>query len=137
MGRGADQEEVARDPGAHLQLSAVSHGPYRRLCAHRITGGGRARQHKAAANSERTIPALSADYRFIGGEMAANESRVLLMVDTETSMVFAHVCKRKGADPHIFEALVLDIEVQENPVKAAQREFAATTRNEAGEWSPK
>ena len=27
--------------------------------------------------------------------MAAHESLVLVMVDTETSMVFAHVCKRK------------------------------------------
>ena len=33
------------------------------------------------------------------------------MVDTETSMVFAHVCKRKGGDPDIFATLVEDIEV--------------------------
>ena len=68
--------------------------------------------------------------------MAAHESPVLVMVDTETCKVFAHVCKAKGADPDILEALMEDIEVlcqrqvllngdQENPVKAVQRELAA------------
>ena len=50
-------------------------------------------------SSDRTIPVLSADYCFIGAEMAANESPVLVMVDPETSMVFAHVHNRKGAAP--------------------------------------
>ena len=51
-------------------------------------------------------------------------------------MVFAHVCKRKGADPDILDTLMEDIEVlghrqivfksdQQNPVKAVQRELAA------------
>ena len=44
------------------------------------------------------------------GEAAADCS-VLVCVDTETSMVFAHVCKRKGADPDILETLMKDIEV--------------------------
>ena len=68
--------------------------------------------------------------------MATHESPVQVMVDTETSMVFAHVCKRKGAGPDFLETLMDDIEVlrhrqivfksdQENPVKAVQRELAA------------
>ena len=65
--------------------------------------------------------------------MAAHESPVLMMVDTETSMVFAHVCKRKGADPDIVKTLMEDIEElghrqivfkndHENPVEAAARQ---------------
>ena len=54
-------------------------------------------------------------------------------------MVFAHVCKRNGADRDILETLMEDIEVlghmqivfksdQANPVKAVQRELAARRR---------
>ena len=64
--------------------------------------------------------------------MAAHEPLVLVVVDTETIMVFAHVCKRKEADPDILETLMEDVEAlghkqvvfssdEENPVKAAQR----------------
>ena len=78
----------------------------------------------------------SADNCFTGGEMAAHKSPVLVMADTETSVVFAHACKRKGADPSILETPVKDIEVldhrqivfkshQENPVRAVQKELAA------------
>ena len=83
-----------------------------------------------------TILVLSADYRFIGGAMAANESPMLVTVDAETSMAFAHVWKREGADPDVPHTLVEEIEVsghrqrvfksdQENPVKAVQRELEA------------
>ena len=34
-----------------------------------------------------------------------------MMVDPETSMVFAHVCQRKGADPDNLATLMEDIEV--------------------------
>ena len=58
------------------------------------------------------------------------------MVGIATSMVFAHFCKRKGADPDIVETEMEDIEVlgrrqivfrsgQDNPGKAVQREVAA------------
>ena len=40
------------------------------------------------------------------------DARVLrVLVVVERSMVFAHVCKRKGADPDILETLMEDIEV--------------------------
>ena len=78
--------------------------------------------------------------------MGANESPVLVMVDTETSMVFAHVCKRTGAGPDILETLMEDIDVlghrqivfksdQGNPVTAVQRSRASTTGNEVGKRS--
>ena len=43
--------------------------------------------------------------------MAAHEPPVLVMVDTDTSMVFATVCKRNGADPNIMEKRMEDIQV--------------------------
>ena len=69
--------------------------------------------------------------------MAAHESLVFVMVDT--SMVFAHVCKRKGADADMLGTLMEDIEVlghiqivfkwdQENSVKAVQRERELAVR---------
>ena len=64
-------------------------------CLHCVRGRGSCRQHQAAANTEKTIPVLSADCCVIGGERAANESRVLLIVDFEKDMVFAHVCKKE------------------------------------------
>ena len=69
---------------------------------HCVKGRGRSRQHRTIKSSERTLPVLSGDYCFIGGGITDHESPVLIMVDTETGMVFAHVCKRKG-DPDILE----------------------------------
>ena len=54
---------------------------------------------------------MTADHCFIGGEMAAHESRVLVKVDTEMSMVFACVWEKKRADPDILETFMEDIEV--------------------------
>ena len=80
--RGDEEEEgsaarSARDPGsptADIAKRAVSHWPY---CSWRV----RIRELR------RTRPVI-ADC-VAGGEMAANESLVLVMVDTETSVVFA------------------------------------------------
>ena len=43
--------------------------------------------------------------------MAAHESPVLVAVDTETSVLFLHARKRKGADTDILEMLTENIEV--------------------------
>ena len=88
----------------------------------------------AQTNSQRVIPVLTVDFCFIGGEMTANES--LVLVETDTNMVSAHVRKRKGAELDILETLMEDTEVlgqrqavfksdQENPVEAIKRELAA------------
>ena len=53
--------------------------------------------------------------------MAALDSLVLVVVDTETSTVFAHACKMKGADADILDTLMEDIErVQERPRDSSQ-----------------
>ena len=72
----------------------------------------RRRQQKSRSmpcHTALTVHGASEDYCFIGGEMAAHESPVLVMMDTETSMVFARVCKRKGADPDISATHMEDI----------------------------
>ena len=68
-------------------------------------------QHKAAANTERTTRVLSADHCFAGAENTSNESQVLAMIDSETSVVFAHVCRKEGFDADALEAMMGDIEV--------------------------
>ena len=140
QGRDGEEEgraaKPARDLGApttaEIAKHAVSHWPYGG-CLHCIRGRGSSRQHRTDKGRKRTIPVLSADC-CSGGEMAAHQSRVLLMVDTETSMVFPHACERKGADSDTVESLMEDIKVlgrrhivfcsdQDNPVKAERNEI--------------
>ena len=64
---------------------------------------------------------MSADYCFIGEAMAAHESVVLVMVDTRTSVVFAHVFQRNGADPDIVETL-MEVGPQTDRVQERHRE---------------
>ena len=121
------------DPGppttAEIAEHAVSHWPYRSWYLHCIRGRGRSKQHRTDKGLERTIPIPSVDYCFIDGEVASHESPPPVMVDTETSTVFDHACRRKGADPDILDKLIEDIEVlghkqivfksdQENPVQS-------------------
>ena len=131
-----DEEEEARaakparDPGApttaEIAKHAVSHWPYRSSCPHCVKGRGRSRQHRTNKSSERTTPILSADYCFIGGGITDHGSPVLIMVDTETGMVFADVCKRKGADPMMKNIEVLGHrQIVFKSDSQAQREFAA------------
>ena len=89
--RGNEEEEgraakPARDPGAQttteIAKHAVSHWPYRSWCSHCNRGRGRSRQRKTNKSSEKSIQVLGADCCFISGEMAANESRMLVVVDT-------------------------------------------------------
>ena len=65
--------------------------------------------------------------------MADFGSPVLVRVDTETSMVFAHVCKRNGADPDILETLMEDIErPRESSQGSSERACSSATRDETG-----
>ena len=143
--------KIAKDPGAptseEVARHNISHWPYRSWCAHCVRGRGRSRQHRVQQEQGRTIPVMAADYCFIGAD-TGSESPVLVMVDTYTGMVFAHVVKRKGADPDVIEMVISDLEVlghrqivfksdQENPVKAVQRELAARRPEMKLENSPK
>ena len=48
---------------------------------------------------------------FIGGKRAANETSVLVVVDSETGMGFAQACRKNGSDADVLEAMMTDIEV--------------------------
>ena len=76
--RKAGAAKPARGPGApttaELPKHAVSHWPYRSWCSHCGTGTARSRQHRTDKGPARSIPVLSADYCFIGGELAVHES---------------------------------------------------------------
>ena len=60
--------KAATDLGAPSAVKGakhtVSHWPYRILCPHCVRERGGGRQHKAAANTERTTRVLSADHCF-------------------------------------------------------------------------
>ena len=114
--------------------------------------GQRKRQEQTTQNRqelrENHTSTEAQTFVFIGGGMADHESPVLVIVYTETGMVFANVCKRKGADPDILKTLMEDIEVlgqrqivfksdQENLAKAVQRELAARRPEMKLENSPK
>ena len=119
--RKAEQSSQRGDPGAPTTAEISKHQ--------------RKRQKQASEtdkSSDRTFPVLSAHCCFIGGNM----------LDSETSMVFPHVCWRKGGDPDILETLVEDIEVlgyrqivfrsdHENPGKGgSERAYTSATRDE-------
>ena len=142
--------DVMMRKGERIQISQASEGLWssndsrdRQAC--RVTlAPPQLSQAEAEADSAKqtwvqgapTIPVLSADCCLIGGGTAENESPVLVNVyTTETSMVFAHVCNSKGADPDILETLMEGVEElshnqivftsdQENPVKTVQWEIA-------------
>ena len=72
----------------------------------------------------RTIPVLCAHYCFGGGENAAIESPMLVMVDTESGMASAHVCRRRGSCKcKVICKLVFESN-QELPARAFWRELA-------------
>ena len=58
---------------------------------------------------------------------------MLVMVDIEANMVFAHVCKRKGADPDILETMMEDIEVSGH--RTGHRKTRATKRIQSKQFN--
>ena len=79
---------------------------------------------------------LGADCCFAGGEGTANELPVLMVIDSETSTVFAHVFRKNVLDAGVVDAMMEDIDVlghredvlkgdQGTSIKALQPELAA------------
>ena len=107
-GKQRDEEEEEGSQGSKGPRSTVNSGGSQ---TRRVSLAVPNLQHKAAANTERTTRVLSADHCFAGAENTSNESQVLAMIDSETSVVFAHVCRKEGFDADALEAMMGDIEV--------------------------
>ena len=67
----------------------------------------RGRAHQHGENQTIAERRLS----FIGGKRAANETSVLVMVDSETDMGLAHACRKNVSGADVLEAMMADIEV--------------------------
>ena len=106
-------KRVARDPGAPTQSErdehCVDHWPFRSWCEDCVRGRATGEQHKAS-EQPRSIPVISFDYLFItrgwllrreeleGTEDESVDLKILVVKDSRTKSVFAHVVDRKGTD---------------------------------------
>ena len=102
----------------------ISHYPFRAWCKHCLEGRGREFGHEAHRGDKEAwmMPVISFDYCFVSdrgevtneeGFVAAGESaaKVLVIRDSKSKCVFAHVVPSKGADEKGFavDALVDDV----------------------------
>ena len=103
----------------------VTHFPYRAWCRHCVEGRGREFGHEKhrGVKDERASPVISFDYCFIGddedvsdieGFEAAGEkaAKVLVVRDSKSKAVFAHVVPSKGADEAGFAVSALTGDVK-------------------------
>ena len=102
----------------------VTHYPYRAWCRHCLEGRGREFGHEAhrGVKDPRACPVVSFDYAFISdqGEVTSEEmyqqsgegaAKMLVVRDSRSKAVFAHVVPSKGIDEKGFSvsALVDDV----------------------------
>ncbi len=122
---------------AEVEKHNMSHIPYRSWCPHCVRGQGRGRPRRGRQEGgERTAAVVATDYCFLGqGDAEDQENPVLVMVDEDTGMIFAHVVARKGPDPEAMAKVMADLELlgyrklvfktdQEPAMTALQREVA-------------
>ena len=116
---------VARDPGdptqAEIDEHNVDHLPYRSWCECCVMGRGTGEQHRGG--SESRVPVIAFDYLFVSqakvvtrGEIDEEEAKrapikILLVKDTKSKTIFAHVVKHKGIedDEYAVKRLVEDV----------------------------
>ena len=103
---------AAKDPGAPTQAEIdeheVDHLPYRSWCECCVMGRGTGEQHRPGPSSR--VPVISFDYLFIAQskilteeELGVDEAKaaavkVLVVKDSKSKAIFAHVVRRKGVD---------------------------------------
>ena len=54
---------------------------------------------------------VAADYAYLGVNQDETETPMLVMVDSETGMVFAHIVSKKGPDPEVINQVLSDMEI--------------------------
>ena len=104
----------------------LTHRPFRSWCPHCIRGKARAAQHRQSPNKgeESDIPKLVSDYFFVGQRRPANrlereqieaqaekdgQTPIIILRDTKSRAMFAHVCPSKGAHEAVVDRLVGDL----------------------------
>ena len=100
----------------------VTHYPYRSWCPHCVEGRGREFGHECHKAGPGAVPIVSFDYAFIGdqGEITDQEGfeaagegaiKVLVVRDSKSKSLFAHVVPSKGIDEKGFavDSLVQDV----------------------------
>ena len=104
-------------------LHRLTHRPFRSWCPHCVRGKGRADQHRRSRQKDDNpdIPKLASDYFFIGqrrpankGERAEEEAQaekegqtpIIVLKDTKSKSLFAHVCPCQGAHSSAVSRLV-------------------------------
>ena len=98
----------------------VTHYPFRAWCRHCLEGRGREFGHEAHRGEKdaRATPVISFDYAFLSdcGEVTSQESfeaagegaiKVLIIRDSRSKSVFAHVVPSKGVDEGGFAVSML------------------------------
>ena len=134
--KGADESEEAREvkapripdapSRAQVLQHRLTHRPFRSWCPHCVRGKGRADQHRRSSQKdiESDIPKLASDYFFIGQRRPAGgeerereedqaeregQTPIIVLKDTKSKALFAHVCPRKGAHEAVVTRLVADL----------------------------
>ena len=133
---GAGESEEAREvkapripdapSRAQVLQHRLTHRPYRSWCPHCVRGKGRADQHRRSSQKdiESDIPKLASDYFFIGQRRPAGreerereedqaekegQTPIIVLKDTKSKALFAHVCPRKGAHEAVVTRIVADL----------------------------
>ena len=116
------------------------------LAGHTVAGAATASEEEAEAGrteqtrAQRTVPVLKTGLLLDRWKKRQpTNHRRLVMVDTEASMVFGHVCKRKEADTDILKTLMEDRGVgpQTDRVQERPGESSQGSSERFGEDSPK
>ena len=135
-GEGAEESEEACEvhapkipdtpSRAQVLQHRLTHRPFRSWCPHCVRGKGRADQHRKSSqkDTEGNIPKLASDYFFIGQRRPAGreerereedqaekegQTPIIVLKDTKSKSLFAHVCPRKGAHDAVVTRLVADL----------------------------
>ena len=121
-------KQVSPDPGQPTQSEIddhnVDHWPCRCWCEACVKGRGTGEAHKNDGSSESTMPVIAFDYLFITKEhvwrreeLTDDELRkvvfkVLVVKDTKSRAVFAHVVHKKGVEASGYSVVRMVEDVQ-------------------------
>ena len=109
-----------------IEKHREDHLPYASWCDHCVEGRGREMGHHAVETNARSVPTISFDYMFMNSKGDAVENiitdggtdvhddgiKVLVVKDSRSKAIFAHVVPEKGVDDRQYAVSVLMEDVQ-------------------------